>query len=101
MPRVLVVDDDPQILKLYSQILAKGGHEVRTEASGKRAFQLLETPEQIDLLVLDLSMPEPDGFETLKSVRAQRPELKILVTSGFLNGALLKRPRRLAQTHRC
>jgi CheY-like chemotaxis protein len=87
---LLVVDDDPQILKLFSQILTRGGYRVRTEASSQRAVRALDTGEPIDLVVLDLSMPEPDGFEILKAFRAKSPELKILVTSGFIGGVLLE-----------
>jgi CheY-like chemotaxis protein len=87
-PRVLVVDDDPQVLKLFSKILTKGGYVVRTETSSQRAITELDA-QPVDLVVLDLSMPEPDGFEVLKALRARRPGLRILVTSGFMGGALL------------
>jgi CheY-like chemotaxis protein len=89
-PRILVVDDDLQILKQFHRILNGGGYEILTENSSRRALELLESGEPLDLLVLDLSMPEPDGFEILQRVRARRPELPILVTSGFLGGSLLK-----------
>jgi DNA-binding NarL/FixJ family response regulator len=46
--------------------------------------------DPVDLLVLDLSMPEPDGFEMLKVLRATKPDLKILVISGFIQGILLR-----------
>lgn len=46
--------------------------------------------DQVDLLVLDLSMPEPDGFEILKILCSARPDLKILVISGFMQGAMLR-----------
>jgi CheY-like chemotaxis protein len=88
--QLLVVDDDLQILKLFSQILTRGGYCVRTEDSSQRAMQALDTGAPLDLVVLDLSMPEPDGFEILKAFRAKSPELKILVTSGFIGGVLLE-----------
>jgi two-component system response regulator YesN len=43
-----------------------------------------------DLLVLDLNMPEPDGFDVLKTERSRFPYLRILVISGYLQGALLE-----------
>jgi len=86
---LLVVDDDPQVLKLFSHILTCGGYRVRTEDSSQRAIRALDSGDPIDLVVLDLSMPEPDGFEILKAFRAKSPELKILVTSGFFGGVLL------------
>lgn len=97
-PRILIVDDDAQVLKLYSRILTRGGYEVLTENSSQRAMQALELAGQVDLLVLDLSMPPPDGFEILKTLRKTRPGLRILVNSGFLQGALLQAAELLGAT---
>lgn len=43
-----------------------------------------------DLVILDLSMPEPDGFEVLKELRQREPALPVLVVSGFLVGSMLR-----------
>ncbi len=96
-PRILVVDDDPQVLRLFAKILTNGGYVVRTESSGKTALESLEA-SPVDLVVLDLSMPAPDGFEILKALRKQRPGLRILVTSGFMGGALLEAAELLGAT---
>jgi CheY-like chemotaxis protein len=96
--RILVVDDDPQALKLLSRILARGGYEVHTAESGRRGLDLLETAEPFDLLVLDLNMPAPDGFDVLKQVRATQPGLRTLVISGFMGGALLAAAELLGAT---
>jgi two-component system OmpR family response regulator len=85
---ILVVDDDPQVLKLFSRLLRKTGHSVTAVSSGSEALTALQQVA-VDLLVLDLSMPSPDGFEILKQVRSSRPGLRILVVSGYLGGALL------------
>jgi CheY-like chemotaxis protein len=96
--RILLVDDDPQVLKLFSVILTGGGHVVRSEITGKGAIQVLGTGEQVDLMVLDLNMPAPDGFEVLKAAREHRPGLRVLVTSGFMEGAFLKASEFLGAT---
>lgn len=96
--QILVVDDDLQVLELFSRILTAGGYSVQAEKSGKSALQFLEKAGPIDLLILDLSMPKPDGFEVLKTVRSQRPGLRVLVTSGFLGGSLLKASEFLGAT---
>jgi CheY-like chemotaxis protein len=87
--RILIVDDDPQVLGLFTDILSEGGYDVLAVASGKAAMQAIQH-DPVDLLVLDLSMPEPDGFEMLKVLRATKPDLKILVISGFIQGILLR-----------
>ncbi len=98
MARILVVDDDPQVLKLFSNILTKGGHSVVSTNSGKSALDLLKTTGAVDLMLLDLGMPKPGGFEVLDVVRSKWPELKMLVISGFSRGPLLKASECLGAT---
>ena len=87
--RILLVDDDPDILKFFKRLLDEDGHSVVAVDSGSAALCVLQA-EAIDLLVLDLSMPAPDGFDLLKSLRASMPGLPILIVSGFMQGSLLK-----------
>ena len=67
--RVLVVDDEPRIIKFLKLRLEASGYEVLTAGSGLDALEQLQAQEP-DLLVLDVVMPGMDGFETLKQVRA-------------------------------
>ena len=69
MARVLVVDDDPDILKLVEFRLRKGGHKVVAVASGPQALDVVGERGAPDVVVLDVSMPEMDGFETLTRLR--------------------------------
>jgi CheY-like chemotaxis protein len=43
-----------------------------------------------DVMILDLNMPEMDGFEVLKFARSELPDLKVIVVSGFMQGTMLK-----------
>ena len=67
--RVLVVDDDPRIVKFLEVKLKASGYGVLTANSGFEALEQVEAQEP-DLLVLDVLMPRKDGFETLKELRA-------------------------------
>jgi DNA-binding response OmpR family regulator len=67
--RVLVVDDEPRILKFLKIRLKASGYEVLTADNGLEALEQVQAQEP-DLLVLDVVMPGMDGFETLKQVRA-------------------------------
>ena len=67
--RVLVVDDEPRILKFLEVKLKASGYEVLITNKGTDAVELVQTQEP-DLLVLDIIMPNMDGFEILKQVRA-------------------------------
>jgi len=88
-PQILIVDDDPHVAKMFSKMLGGDGYTVTTADSGSAAFVALQKRE-FHLLILDLAMPQPDGFELLKQLRAYRPELRILVVSGAYQGAVLK-----------
>jgi CheY-like chemotaxis protein len=67
--RILVVDDDPDILALARQALSQDGYIVTEAASGQAALALIAA-EVPDLLVLDLLMPAPDGLEVLRILRS-------------------------------
>ena len=67
--RVLIVDDEPRILKFLDLKLKASGYVVITAISGLEALAQVQAQEP-DMLVLDVVMPGMDGFETLKQVRA-------------------------------
>ncbi len=68
---ILVVDDFPDSLALYEALLGDDGHRVRTAVSGKIALALIEVREP-EVVLLDVSMPNMDGYEVLKRLRARR-----------------------------
>ena len=67
--RVLIIDDDPRIIKFLTLRLKASGYEVLTANNGSEALEQVQAQEP-DLLVLDVVMPGMDGFETLRQVRA-------------------------------
>jgi PAS domain S-box-containing protein len=75
-PSVLVVDNDPDIRVIVSRMLAEEGYRTRVAADGKEAFRLImeQTPE---LLILDLMMPNLDGFQLVRLLRQRRSTLRI------------------------
>jgi CheY-like chemotaxis protein len=87
-PSILIVDDLAEITRLGRRILEEIGYFVTEASSGKEALAALETTF-FDLIVLDLSMPEMDGFEFLNAVRGELPELKIIIMSGFMPATML------------
>ena len=88
-PRILLVDDDRQIVRYLKKALTEGGYAVTATTSSKQALALTQEGPP-DLLILDLNMPEPDGFELLKIERAKFPYMRILAISGYSQGALLE-----------
>jgi two-component system, OmpR family, alkaline phosphatase synthesis response regulator PhoP len=67
--RILVVDDDSQILRLLRSYLEQAGFEVLTAADGTLALRLIRT-ERPDLILLDLLLPDRDGWEITREVRS-------------------------------
>lgn len=67
--RILVVDDDPKILKALEQALTKEGYDVRRAADGEEALKAAKEVSP-DLIILDIMLPRLDGFEVCAKLRA-------------------------------
>jgi CheY-like chemotaxis protein len=81
LAKILVVDDDPVMQMTVQRVLEQAGHAVVVAEDGAKGLARFQT-EGFDLLVLDIFMPGMDGFETMRRVLQQRPELPIIMTSG-------------------
>ncbi len=79
--KILLVDDDRNLLRVLDYHLTEAGFEVVPLSSPREALRRLE--EAPDLMVTDLRMPEMDGLELLRRVRAQRPELPVIVLTAY------------------
>jgi CheY-like chemotaxis protein len=69
-PRILIVEDDHNMIELYSFLLAQEGYETIPALGGHEALRLLEKTE-VDLVLLDLMMPVVDGWTVLRAIRQQ------------------------------
>jgi len=79
---ILVVDDEPALLKMASEILNQQGYKVLCAEGASQALDILAS-ESIDLLLSDVIMPEIDGYQLAKKVREKYPDIKIQLVSGF------------------
>jgi DNA-binding response OmpR family regulator len=79
--KVLLVDDEVELLQALSERLQLRGFEVVVAASGERALGVLEA-EPVDLMVLDLKMPGMDGMEVLRSARRSHPGVQVIMLTG-------------------
>jgi CheY-like chemotaxis protein len=75
---ILIVDDDTFFLDMYSMRFKTAGYEVTTASNGKNALEKLQTIIP-DIILLDLTMPVMDGFETLKQMQKEDRLKKIKV----------------------
>jgi two-component system KDP operon response regulator KdpE len=77
--KILIVDDEPPIRKLLRMGLSTQGYETLEAASGKAALELLA--QQPDLIILDLGLPDIEGLELLRTLRARSERVPIVVLS--------------------
>jgi len=83
--KVLVVDDDALVCMGTAAMLEDLGHETVEAGSGKAALDLLRQDPAIDLVVTDQSMPGMTGLELAAAIQAMRPELPIVLATGYAN----------------
>jgi two-component system, NtrC family, nitrogen regulation response regulator NtrX len=80
-PSILIVDDEPSILKSLVGILSDEGFEVTTALNGYEALKIIDT-ESPDLVLLDIWMPGIDGIETLKQIKKDNPFIQVIIITG-------------------
>jgi signal transduction histidine kinase len=80
--RILIADDEPQIVQLCVQLLAEQGYQVKGVTGGQEAIALLEA-ESFDLLVVDIRMPDVDGLMVLRWGVALDPNLTTVMITGY------------------
>lgn len=80
--RILAVDDEPVVLDSFRRILVLEGFNVDTVESGPEALGLIQRHDY-DFVFTDLKMPEMDGVEVVKSVKHLRPDLDVVVITGY------------------
>jgi len=80
--KVLLVDDEEDFLEAMAERMRARDMEVTTASSAGEALKKMEN-ETFDAIVLDFQMPEMDGMEALKSIKARRPESQIILLTGF------------------
>lgn len=81
MALILLVDDDPQMLRLLSDIIQLDGHEALMAEDGELALAYFEH-QAPDLVITDILMPNKEGLEFISEVREMHPDLKIIAYSG-------------------
>lgn len=81
---ILIVDDEEMIRDVCQAMLAELGFDTLTASNGEEALRLFRSQgEHILLVLLDQSMPQMDGFTAFQELRAIRPDVKVLLASGY------------------
>ena len=80
--KILVVDDDAIVIKSCKRILEAEGFEVSTVPSAEHALEAIKNYD-FDLLLIDVKMPKRDGMYLMREVKKSRPEVPIIIMSGY------------------
>ena len=81
---MLLVDDENMIIEAGGQMLERLGYNTITAKNGKEAIKIfMENHEKIDLVILDMIMPDIDGGEVFDILKSNYPDIKVLLCSGY------------------
>ncbi len=83
--RILIVEDDEEILEMLGEILTEKGFRIEKVSNGKKALELLDKDSNFDLIISDVIMPELNGIGLYEIVSARYKNIKFLLISGYSN----------------
>jgi CheY-like chemotaxis protein len=88
--RILVADDDPQVLSFVETVLVNAGYTVVTAVDGKEAYKLLQGPGTFDAAVLDIVMPHIEGRDLVRHMQTEKRLMKIpvIIMTGQLDSRM-------------
>ena len=83
MSKILVVDDEEPICRLYQEVLSREGHMVKSVSNGEEALTELQGDSEYDLMVLDIELENESGLEILKKIKKHVPNISVILNSAY------------------
>jgi len=80
--RILVVDDEVNILEILKSFLVGEGYDVSTAAGGMEAMEAIDNYDP-HIVLLDIRMPDMDGLQCLRMIKEKKPAIDVIMISGF------------------
>ncbi len=80
--KILIIDDEPRIRCSLKELLSREGYKILTKNNGSTAIDILQK-ESFDLVLLDLFLPDSDGYQIIDFINAHNPEIPIIVMTGY------------------
>jgi DNA-binding response OmpR family regulator len=81
--KILVIDDDEKLVVYYRELLSPYGFEILFAFDGEQAMPLVDANPDLQLVILDLSMPRMDGRQWLRWFRTKRQDSPVIIISGY------------------
>ncbi len=85
MKKILVVDDEVQIISILKSFFTKKGYQVITASRGGQAIETVKSDPKIDLLIIDIKMPGKTGIDVLEEVKQLKVKFPVIVLTGSIN----------------
>lgn len=86
-PHILIMEDDTSVAKGVEMVLSEQGYDVSLADTGELALEAFKQ-KRYDLLVADLRLPDMDGMEVIKKVKAEKPDTEVVVITGYGTAAI-------------
>ena len=83
MEKILIIDDDINLCSVLSEELSEIGYDTHYVTNADRAFDYLNAGNKVDLILLDLVMPDKDGFYVLKKLNEENFNIKVIVLTAY------------------
>ena len=85
MCKILVIDDEQEIIRILEEFLAKMGFDLITAVGGEKAIEIINSQAKIDLIVLDMKMPKVKGIDVLKELRRAGRQNPVIILTGSID----------------
>ena len=80
--KILIIDREPDIRKTLETLLRKEGYRVRSASGGKEVVGILKS-ERLDLVVMDINLPETNGLQVMRNIKELEEDIKVIVLTGL------------------
>ena len=80
--KVMLVDDEEAFVQTMEKRITRRGLSVVTASSGRKALEVIKRSKDLDVVILDVKMPEMDGIETLKRIKSDYPLVEVVMLTG-------------------
>jgi CheY-like chemotaxis protein len=87
--KILLVDDEPDLLRIMHFTINSWGYDVISVSNGKDAIDIVKT-QKLDVIILDYLMPEMDGISALKEIRKIDAEVPVIIITAHIDGIAIK-----------